>query len=223
MLARLNASVAGQFVFEPKPSASRWYGVRAIAGPPAAGEDRQDRDVLAELAEARDQPAARAARRRPGGARRRRGSCAAEDTGCAAAASGRPRPPHRPGYRASRPRRRAARRRTGPSDHSRQSASPRRSTTIRLWSSRGPTGMTSRRPSASCSRSGSGMDGAPAVTTMPSHGAAVRRRRHCRRRPGPRRRRSPSAASRRRGARRRARVPLDDRTVAPSLASTAAW
>ena len=54
----MNASVAGHIAFEPKPSASRWYGVRPSVAP-SPGEDGQDRHGLAELAQAGDQAAAR--------------------------------------------------------------------------------------------------------------------------------------------------------------------
>ena len=49
---------AGQSAFEPKPSASRWYGVSRSVGA-VAREDGQDRDGLAELAQAGDEAAAR--------------------------------------------------------------------------------------------------------------------------------------------------------------------
>ena len=58
MSLRLNASVAGHSAFEPKPSASRWYGVSRSDGA-VAGEDGQDRHGLAELAQAGDEAAAR--------------------------------------------------------------------------------------------------------------------------------------------------------------------
>ena len=59
MSHRLNASVTGHIALEPNPSASRWYAVSRSAA--RAGEHGHDRDVLAELAQPGDQPAARRA------------------------------------------------------------------------------------------------------------------------------------------------------------------
>ena len=50
--------MTGHTALDPKPSASRWYGVRLVRAP-GAGVERQDRDVLPELAQAGDQAAAR--------------------------------------------------------------------------------------------------------------------------------------------------------------------
>ena len=58
MSERLNASVFGHSAFEPKPSASRWYGVSRSADA-VAREDGQDRDGLTQLAQAGDEAAAR--------------------------------------------------------------------------------------------------------------------------------------------------------------------
>ena len=58
MSLRLNASVAGHIAFEPKPSASRWYGRQATRRS-IAREDGQDGHGLAELPEAGDEAAAR--------------------------------------------------------------------------------------------------------------------------------------------------------------------
>ncbi len=62
--------------------------------------------------------------------------------------------------------------RTGPRSSS-SNPSPIRRTRTSSWPRvSGPTGMTSRPPSASCSSSASGTAGPPAVTTMASKGAA---------------------------------------------------
>ena len=91
---------------------------------------------------------------------------------------------------------------------------PCRVTTVRIWRSRGPTGMTSRPPSASWSRSASGRSGAAAVTMIPSHGAPSGRR-GCRRRPGPRPSSpKPSSASRVAADAARSGVALDGRHAA---------
>ena len=73
----------------------------------------------------------------------------------------------------SRDARRAARNARAPPPSSR-SRPPFRSATINRCSSRSPTGISSRPPSASWSSSGCGTDGAPAVTRIASYGAYSR-------------------------------------------------
>ena len=133
-----------------------------------AREDRDDRDVLAELAEAGDEAAARERDVVRDGARRRRGSWPAEYTDRRPAAP-RPRPaqPSKPAGADERDEDAGAR------PGARSSRCRGGSTTVRIWRSRGPTGMTSRAPSASWSRSACGTAGAAAVTMIPSHGAPL--------------------------------------------------
>ena len=212
--ARLKASVAGQIVLDPKPSASRWSGQSVRAA--GARVEGQDRDVLAELAEARDQAATR-----EGDVVRVRGD---EDVGHGGRSiAGRSWPEAvRSGVQPASPM--SGTNTHGPSDHSRHS-SPWRSTTSSCCSWRVPTGMTSRPPSPSCSRSASG-----------SRARRPRRRsRPTARRPGPRacRRRSRTSIRSRDSPRRREPSPAAlaarsgsrsiEVTRQPSSARIAAW
>src|SRR3954469_1313213 len=102
-------------------------------------------------------------------------------------------------------------------------SSPWRVTTVRIWRSCGPTGITSRAPSASCSRNSWGIAGAPAVTMIPSHGAPASSPVL----PSARRTVTSPARSSAASRSRAGSIKLDwrssDVTCAPSQARIAAW